>query len=247
MEGERLDDEQIALVLRRATELDGQSPADQPGLDLAVLEESAVEAGLSRESVRRAVAELRAGALVAGDSTPARRRRLGPETVTVSRCVPGPAPAVDDILRRFLAKEQFHVRRDFGTSSVWTRRQDVSARVKVQYDRSIHRRLMLNDAEQVELAVVEEPGERGMVMVKLTVDVKGLRRAHRVALGKGAAAGAAVAAGVLLSSVPELLAVAPAAAGVAIGHRVGTNDVRTTVEELTTRLEGFLDGVERRR
>jgi hypothetical protein len=247
VEGERLDDEQIALVLRRATELDGQSPADQPGLDLAVLEEAAVEAGLSRESVRRAVAELRAGALVADDATPARRRRLSPETVTVSRCVPGPAPAVHDILRRFLAKEQFHVRRDFGTSSVWARRQDVSARVKVQYDRSIHRRLMLNDAEQVELAVVQEPGERGMVMVKLTVDVKGLRRAHRVALGKGAAAGAAVAAGVLLSSVPELLAVAPAAAGVAIGHRVGTNDVRTTVEELTTRLEGFLAGVERRR
>jgi hypothetical protein len=250
VEGERLDDEQIALVLRRATELDGQSPAGQPGLDLAVLEEAAVEAGLSRESVRRAVAELRAGALVADDPTPARRRRLGPDTVTVSRCVPGPAPAVQDILRRFLAKEQFHLRRDFGTSSIWTRRQDVRARVKVQYDRSIHRRLMLNDAEQVEIAVAEEPGERGMVMVKVTVDVKALLRAHRQSVGKGAGLGLTAAAfGAAVLGMPEAVFVIPGATatGMAVGHRLGVKHVRTTVEDLTTRLEGFLDGVERRR
>jgi hypothetical protein len=174
VDGDRLDDEQIALVIRRATELDSQSPARQPGLDLELLEEAAVEAGLSRESVRRAVAELRAGALAVDDAGPSRRAALA-STLTVARCVPGPFPAVDDILRRFLLKEQFHLRRDFGTSSLWTRRQDVGARVKVKVDRSVHRRLLLRDAEQVELAVVEEPGERGMVMVKLTVDVASLR------------------------------------------------------------------------
>lgn len=250
MEGDRLDDEQIALVIRRASELDGQSPAGPPGLDLALLEEAAVEAGLSRESVRRAVAELRAGALALDAGAPVRRTALGPPSLTVSRCLPGPVAEVDSILRRFLAKEQFHLRRDFGTASSWTRRQDVGARVRVQYDRSIHRRLLLRDAEQVELAVVEEPGPRGMVMVKLTVDVKPLRRAHRVAVGKGASAGAAVAgvALVVLSMPVEALAVPAAmAGGVALGHRRGVHQYRDMVADVETALEGFLDGVERRR
>jgi hypothetical protein len=248
VDGDRLDDEQIALVIRRASELDGQSPTRQPGLDLEVLEEAAVEAGLSRESVRRAVAELRAGALAA-DTGPSRRTALAP-TLTVARCVPGPFAAVDDILRRFLAKEQFHLRRDFGTSSLWTRRQDVGARVKVKVDRSVHRRLLLRDAEQVELAVVEEPGDRGMVMVKLTVDVASLRRAHRVAVGQGASAGAVLAGvGLLLFGMPVEAVAVPAAigAGVALGHQRGVTRYRDMVADVETAIEGFLDGVERRR
>lgn len=251
MDGDRLDDEQIALVIRRASELDGQSPAGQPGLDLVLLEEAAVEAGLSRESVRRAVAELRAGALPLDAGAPSRRTALGPPSLTVSRCVPGPFAAVDDIFRRFLAKEQFHLRRDFGTSSTWTRRQDVGARMRVHYDKSIHRRLLLRDAEQVELAVVEEPGDRGMVMVKLTVDVPSLRRAHRVSVGKGASAGAVVAgvALVVLSMPVEAIVAVPAAtgAGVVLGHWRGVSNYRDMVADVETALEGFLDGVERRR
>ena len=251
MDGDRLDEEQIALVIRRATELDGQSLAGQAGLDLVLLEEAAVEAGLSRESVRRAVAELRAGALSIDSGPPAKRAGLsaGPTSLTVTRCVPGPFASVNDILRRFLAKEQFHLRRDFGTASSWTRRQDVGARVRVQYDKSIHRRLLLRDAEMVELAVVEEPGDRGMVMVKLTVDVKPLRRAHRVAVGQGAGAGVAVAGiGAALLGMPEAVLVVPAAAasGVALGHRVGAQRFRTSVGDLETALAGFLDSVERR-
>jgi hypothetical protein len=250
VEGERLDDEQIALVIRRASELDGQSPARQPGLDLELLEEAAVEAGLSRESVRRAVAELRAGALTVDAGAPLRRTALGPPSLTVARCVPGPFAVVDDILRRFLAKEQFHLRRNFGTTSTWTRRQDVGARVRVQVDRSVHRRLLLRDAEQVELAVVEEPGDRGMVMVKLTVDVTPLRRAHRVALGKGATAGAVAAGvGLVLFGMPEAVVVVPGgiAAGAAFGHRHGVGHYRQMVGDVETAIEGFLDGVERRR
>jgi hypothetical protein len=247
VEADRLDDEQIALVLRRATELDGQSRAGQTGLDLVRLEEAAVEAGLSRESVRRAVAELRAGALSAGDGPP-RRTGLGPTSLTVARCLPGPFGAVDDILRRFLAREQFHLRRDFGTSSTWSRRQDVGARVRIQYDKSIHRRLLLSDAEQVEMAVVDEPGDRGMVMVKLTVDVKPLRRAHRVAVGKGAGVGVAAAGLGMLLGMPEAVVLVPGAtvAGMAVGHRLGVSRYRSSVEDVETRLEGFLDSVERR-
>ena len=248
MDGDRLDEDQIALVIRRASELDGQSPSGEPGLDLVLLEEAAVEAGLSRESVRRAVAELRAGTLTpAGDER--RRNRLGPTVVTVGRCVPGPPAAVDDILRRFLRHEQFQLRRDFGSSSSWIRRQDVPARVRVSLDKGIHRRLLLREAEQVEIAVVEEPGDRGMVMVKLAVDVRPLRRAHRLAVGRGTGLGVAAGAlGTVLFGMPEALVVVPAAAasGAGAGHLIGSNRYRSTVEELETALEGFLDTVERR-
>jgi hypothetical protein len=199
--------------------------------------------------VRRAVAELRAGTLHPADGPSPRRSGLGPPSLTVARCLPGPFSAVNDILRRFLAKEQFHLRRDFGTSSTWTRRQDVGARVRIQYDRSIHRRLLLHDAEHVDMAVVEEPGDRGMVMVKLTVDVKPLRRAHRIAVGKGAGLGiAAAGVGLVLLGMPEAVVVVPAAtaSGIAVGHRVGVRRYRSSLGDLETALEGFLDGVERR-
>ena len=248
MEGDRLDDDQIALVIRRASELDGQSSAAQPGLDLVLLEEAAVEAGLSRQSVRRAVAELRAGAL-APDAPASRRSGLGPSVVTASRCVPGPPAAVDGILRRFLQKEQFQLRRDFGSSSSWTRRQDVPARVRVSLDKGVHRRLILREADQVDIAVAEEPGGAGMVMVKVAVDVRPLRRAHRLALGRGAGIG--ITAGALATAVlgsPEALLLLPAAAasGAGAGHLIGSSRYRTRVDDLQTALEGFLDGVERR-
>ena len=241
MDGDRLDEDQIALVIRRASELDGESPGGQPGLDLVLLEEAAVEAGLSRESVRRAVAELRAGAL--GAPSPA-------SLLTVSRCVPGPAEEVDDILRRFLHKEQFQLRRDFGSRSTWTRRQDVPARVRISLDKGIHRRLLLRQADQVEIAVAEEPGDRGMVMVKLAVDVRSLRRAHRLAMGRGAGIGTGAGAiAAIVLGMPETLLVLPAAAasGIGVGHLVGASRYRDTVRELETALEGFLDSVERRR
>ena len=240
MDGDRLDEDQIALVIRRASELDGQSPVGRPGLDLVLLEEAAVEAGLSRESVRRAVAELRAGAL--GSPTPA-------NLVTVSRCVPGPAEEVDDILRRFLHKEQFQLRRDFGTRSTWTRRQDVPAKVRISLDKGIHRRMLLREAEQVEVAVAEEPGEKGMVMVKVAVDAKPFRRAHLATTGWGAGLGTgAGTVGAILLGMPETLLVLPAAAasGAGVGHLVGASNYRRTVDDLQTGLEGFLDTVERR-
>lgn len=249
MEGDRLDEDQIALVIRRASELDGQSPPGQSGLDLVLLEEAAVEAGLSRESVRRAVAELRAGTLRPAEEG-GRRNRLGPTVVTVGRCVPGPVAEVDDILRRFLRHEQFQLRRDFGASSTWMRRQDVPARVRVSLDKGLHRRLVLREADQVEIAVVDEPGDRGMVMIKMAADVRSLRRAHRLAVGRGTGLGVAAGAlGTMLLGMPEVLVVAPAAvaSGAGAGHLIGSNRYRSTVEQLETALEGLLDSVERRK
>src|SRR5262249_16119522 len=62
-----LTQDQVALVLRRAADLDrhlGQT-APEPTLDPAAVEQAAIEAGISRAAVRRALAELHSGLLEA--------------------------------------------------------------------------------------------------------------------------------------------------------------------------------------
>ena len=98
--------------------------------------------------------------------------------------------------------------------------------------------------------MVEEPGSDGrLVMVKLAVDVRPLRRAHRMALGQGAGFGVAASLGGLaLFGVPEALLALPVTtgSGVALGHVVGSSRYRSSVADLETALEGYLDGIERR-
>ncbi len=64
------DDKQVAMILRRATELQARGP-DSPGkaggLSLADLEEIAAEAGIDPRNIRRAVEELEGGDLASGD------------------------------------------------------------------------------------------------------------------------------------------------------------------------------------
>ncbi|MCA1693173.1 MAG: hypothetical protein LC733_13640 [Actinobacteria bacterium] len=70
-----LNQEQIALVLRRAAELDRETACPPgTGLDEISLEHAAVEAGISPLSVRRALAELRAGVLDRPEGTSATAR-----------------------------------------------------------------------------------------------------------------------------------------------------------------------------
>ena len=54
----RLSDETVALVLRRAAELESQRAAAQGGLSAADVEQVAIEAGISAEAVRYALAEV---------------------------------------------------------------------------------------------------------------------------------------------------------------------------------------------
>ena len=244
---DHLTEDQIALVIRRATELDGQLAAGPTGLDLERLEDAAVEAGLSRESVRRAVAELRAGSLARPDRGPA---RPAPGPLTVSRMVPGPQPVVQALVRQFLTDEQFEQRRDMGECCHWRRRHGAQARVRLSLDR-VWRRLVLSEVDRVESAVVEEPGgDGGRVLVNLTVDVQPLRRARRATVGKGAAAAAAVGLVALaaLGTHPEAVLAVPAAAGsgMVAGHLLGSSRFRSRLDDLASGLEGFLDRVERR-
>jgi hypothetical protein len=248
VDGDRLDDSEVSLVLRRAAELDHRPASRSPGVDLASVEEAAAEVGLSPASVRQAVAELRAGALVP-DTAP-RRRVLGPPTVTVVRTVPGPAPAVRDWLHDVLARQLFCLRRDHDGHSHWERRDDLAAAVRRGLDALREHRLVLRDVERLHAVVVEEPGGDGeRVVVRLELDVRHVRREQTALLASGGALGAAVVAGTVMATGldPALLVAAPLGGGIAAaGHGAGAWIYRRRVEELTLAAEGMLDRLERR-
>ncbi|MGH9150330.1 MAG: hypothetical protein ACRD0F_08320, partial [Acidimicrobiales bacterium] len=168
MDGDRLSDHEVALVLGRAAELD--SPA-VPGaalcLDAASVEQAAVEAGLSRPSVRQALAELRAGTL-------AERRRprlpiLGPRVLAVHREVPGPGARVEAVVGEFLRGQLFEMVRDFGGRTRWACRQGLKA--TVQRARDLNHRLVLNDVTGLDVTMVSGPGDDGLVLLRLEADV----------------------------------------------------------------------------
>ena len=265
MDGERLDDWEVSLVLRRAAELDHRPASGPPGVDLEAVEEAAAEVGLSPASVRRAVAELRAGALTAAPG-PASRRVLGPPTLTVWRAVPGPAPAVTAWLHDFLGRQLFCLRRDQDGPaprgpnersglrgpnawfSLWERRDDMAAGLRRGLDSFRERRLVLNDVHRLQVAVVEEPGGGDRVVVRLELDVRSARWTQTAVVASGGALGAAVVAGWLLTGPDPATALAlPAAGGVVVGgHRMGNWFYRRQVAELELAAEGVLDRLERR-
>ncbi len=105
MEGGHLSQEEIAVVLRRAAELDRtQDKSDR--LDTAAVEAAAVEAGLSRPAVCQALAELRVGVI---EPSPGAGQRvlLGPALLTVRRVVPGPLEAVKREMWAYLSAQLF--------------------------------------------------------------------------------------------------------------------------------------------
>ena len=252
------------MVLRRAAELDHDlALRPSEGLDAAALEEAAVEAGLSRTSVRRALAELRVGALEAAGGRPGRAPRLlGPGTLVVRRSVPAGPEAAEARVREFLGRQLFRVCRDVGGRSRWTPREDLRASVQRSVDSHLQRRLVLGDVGEVQLAVAAERGPDGepgagggagpgpaRSMVHLQLDVRDARRSHGAWVASGALLGAAALAGSVAAGAPEavtLLAV-PAGAGAAVaGHRVGSRRYRQRMRALETAVQGLLDGLDRR-
>ena len=97
----RYDEKEVALLLRRASELQRAAPAarEASGLTLPELEEIAAEAGLDVSTLRQAAAELDAGIAPGGHSL-ATRFTGGPLRVVLERTIPGDVPtaAFEDLL-----------------------------------------------------------------------------------------------------------------------------------------------------
>lgn len=243
-----LSQDQIALVLRRAAELDRELGSGCPnGLDDAAVEQAAVEAGISSPAVRRALAEWRAGVL-AEEPNRSRRGILGPPALTVCRTLPGPVVMVEEQLHRFLREELFDLRRDMGARTTWVRRRSLEATARRAVDRAVNHRLILRDVNHVELSIVEQDDE--WVLVRMNVDVLALRHAQGTVAGSATAVGSGVTAftAALNGLHPAVLVVGAAGAGVmGAGLWVGSSRYRKRVEELESGLGGVLDRIERRR
>lgn len=250
VDGDGLTDDETARVLRRAAELDSETRADPIALDPATVEEVAVEAGLSRASVRRALAELHLGTLAAPPAGRRARRAplFGPDIVAVRRAVAAPAPAVEALVHEYLEGQLFRVVRDVGGRSVWSPRADLKAAVQRAIDRKIQRRLVLGDVCRIQAAVTAEPGvNRSLVL--LEVNIREVRRASGQMVLAGSAVGAAALGGSLLLAGldPVTVVAVPAAVGTAYaGHRLGTAHYRLRVNDIQTALQGTLDALDGR-
>lgn len=243
---EELTEDQVALVLRRAAELDRDLAAPVPyaRLDAAAVEQAAVEAGISQPAVRQAMAELRVGLL----DTPDRPHRglLGAGAFTLCRTVPGPLPAVQQQLHRFLHHELFELRRDQGHYTTWMRRRGLEANARRAIDRAVQRRLVLREVHHVDVSLVEH--DTDWVLVRLDVDVLAIRHRQGTIAGSATFAGSSLAATTaLVSGVrPGFMVASAVGLGIAgAGHWVGTGVYRRRVGDISSGLAGMLDRLER--
>lgn len=239
-----LTEAEVALVLRRASELnaaEGLGPGRGDELvPLATVEAAAGEVGLDPADVRRAVAELRAGLLDAGDDTA--RAASGP-VVTATRVVPGAPAAAGDAVRRYLSRQTFVVVRDQGSAQRWRRRDDTVATVL----RAVQLRgtVRLDAAREVTVQIV--PAEGGS-LVRLDADLG--RRVQVAPPATGGVVGAASAAGSTAAALaldPLVLAVG-VPASLAFGYGgfwVTRAFVRRDQLRVRDALDGFLDDLER--
>jgi hypothetical protein len=184
----RLTSDEVALVLRRAAELDAADdcPPAAAGYDPAAVEEAAREVGLSPAAVRQAVAELRVGALP--DEAPVKRRRgRSSRTVCEQRLVATPPDAVLAAVDRFMRTQMLELRRRSGDRSLYRLRNDLVAGLRRRLD--FAGTIKLDGLETIDV-VVTPADDRTLVRVEAE-----LASSRANAVATGAAAGSAVTLG----------------------------------------------------
>lgn len=243
---EGLTRDQVAEVLRRAAELDADDATPSHLSELvspAVVEDAAVEAGLSRTAVRRALVEL---AL----STQAPATVSAPEVVkggrvVLVRRVPGTPEAVTERVDRFLRRQLFVRERIYDGGSWWA--PDRSQNARMRRDMDLKGRHALRPAASVDVRVVRDTtADDDHVVVRFEVDVSGLKQRQRRALTRTTTVGLGVSGGLALIIGPEALLVgAPVAAGVGARRQFRARDrARRDVSRIDVALNGLLDRIE---
>jgi hypothetical protein len=186
----RLTSDEVALVLRRAAEIEAAEDATAPGVayDPAAVEEAAREVGLSPAAVRQAVAELRVGVLPAAPADERRPRSRGrvlaSRRVTDQRLVDRPPGLALATIDRFMRTQMFELRRRSGDRSIYRHRADLIAGLRRRLD--FAGVIKLEGLTLVDV-VVTPADERTLVRVEAE-----LATSHGNVVAGGAAAGTAV-------------------------------------------------------
>ena len=245
-----LNEDEVALVFRRAAEIEAETPGPRTELDVDALERIAVEAGLSPTAVRQAVAELRTGRLTvpAADD---RRRRLAPavpDRITIERRLALPPREVATRLEGFLRQQTFRVCRRRGSLTIWEPARGLAANVVRGID--IVDRVRLRRVEGVELQVDDDPsGGRG-THVRIVLDVSRVHRNARngtlAAAGLGASGVVAGIAG-LAFGAPEVALLLPVTSGAGVAAHVGSRSTYAKhLKRAVDAVELVLDELEHR-
>jgi hypothetical protein len=237
----RLRPDEVALVLRRAAELDSALPArrDDPlapvdDVDETAVLEAAEEAGFSPTSVSTALAELRAGSLA----------EVPTDGLLVDqRVVPGAATVVGRVIERILDRERFFVRRRDGDRLVWVRGpRSWSDTLRLR------RGPNLAALDEVTVSVAAVPGEtRTLVRVESAhrIDPSDAPVAGAIGGGLGLTGGASLW---VLAGDPAIMVAAVPLAGV-LGlwrWREARREALRRSSEVADALSRLLDSVDRR-
>lgn len=247
---------ELAAVLRRAAELDAESPLPVPvdGIDPLVVEAAAIEAGLSPQAVRRALAEVMHPDETVPDAYRAGGGLLPGRELVLVREVPGRVDDVDERIARFLHQQLFQQQRIFADGSRWGPRRGLAANIKREINPKGRLALTRIEAVTVSVTPINDGGDADegatpddRVLVRIGLDLSGVRAVHRAWLTGGVVTGAAAVgtSAAIFGIDPLVLASLPVAGGLtAGGHFVGRWSAQSEVEKVHTAVAGLLDRLE---
>lgn len=251
MAEERLTQDELALVLRRAAELDvapAGSAADDR-LPVAAVEAAAAEVGLPATAVRQAVAELRAGVLRAGPAGADGLVEVGAAPVDRAVVVEAgevpfePERALAEV-GRWLGGQTFHRHRGRDGVEVWRVREDWVAGMQRKFDWSASVRL--KGVREVVVRAVAM-GDGALLRLEATLD-GAYASAPTIGTVGGGTAGTVVGVGSTVAlAAPGVLiggvGAATAGIGALLGWRAGRSSRRRSRDRIADELAAELDRI----
>ena len=241
MAEERLSQDELALVLRRAAELDPATSTTGDAVDdrlpVQAVEAAAAEVGLPATAVRQAVAELRAGLL--RDHTVA--VPTGPTVVVEAAVVPFEPERALGQIGQWLGAQTFHRHRGRDGVEVWRVREDWAAGLQRNFDWSASVRL-----KGVREVIVRAVAVDGGTLLRLEASLAGAAAAApAIGTGGGAllASGAVTPIAVLVTADPVAAVAGAGAAGIGAlaGWLTGRSIRRGRRDKIADELSAELD------
>lgn len=229
-----LSADELAAVVRRATELDHVAPTPSSDLDVTEARQVLQEVGVSPAAAEQALAEWRRGEIaLAPPPAPMVPAGRLPAVVVVERLIPLEPAAFRQVLDTALRRQWFTRGRSYGPSAAeWLPRSGMFADLRRRFD--VRGTLLLQEVSRLRLDV--QPGKPGTSLVRLTADLGGLRsRLVGSMVGLPAAAGATVSLIGIPTTTPELIASGlPIGLALAGGGYLGAS---RTLEKRRARIE----------
>lgn len=245
-ESHELTRQDLEAVIRRAAELEAEAGSRVPELSEGDVVRIAEEVGLSEVSVRRALAERRAGAT--GGLLMDRgwaSRLCGPGLVTATRTLDRPSEEVrEEIERHFREDESLRLVRRTRGSSLWEPDSGVIASIVRSVDLLGSGYQLAKKSQALELSVV--PLDESSCQVTLTADLGKERSGWFWGLGIGMGGALTTGAGIFIAglpSLPDIVALgSPALLALTVG--IARQAYMRAVEKMRLILDGFLDRLE---